>query len=92
MCFSTVEMAGGVGVPPGLHQGGLGYFGQEAVCFSRMSAGMERLTQSDENVENDQINIEKYVKELTSVCKELFKATGVMFEQDPVRVTPMITA
>ena len=40
-----------------------------------MSAGMERLTQIEENVENDQLNIEKYVMELTSVCREMFKAT-----------------
>ncbi len=41
---------------------------------------MGRLTQTEENVENDQLNIKKYVKELTSVCREMFKATGAMFD------------
>ncbi len=29
---------------------------------------MERLTQIEKNLENDQLNIEKYFKELTPVC------------------------
>ncbi len=53
-------MAGGVGVPPGLHKGVFGDVGQARACFSRMSAGMERPVQIEENVENDQVNIEKY--------------------------------
>ncbi len=61
-------MSGGVGVPPGLVTGGFGDVGQATVWFSRMQAGMERLTQIEDNVENDQLNIERYVKELTSVC------------------------
>ena len=61
-CFSAVEMAGGVGVPPGLATGGFGDVGQARVCFTRMSAGMERLMQIEEKVENDQLNIEKCVK------------------------------
>ncbi len=60
--------------------GGFANVGQARVCFSRMSAGMERLTQIEENVENDQLNVEKYVKDLTAVCREMFKATGAIFE------------
>ncbi len=48
--------------------------------------------QIEENVENDQLTIEKYVKELTSVCREMFKATGATFEQEHLRFISMITA
>ncbi len=37
---------------------------------------MERLTQIEKNVENDQLSIEKYVKELTSVCREMGDVQG----------------
>ncbi len=62
------------------------YFAIPAVLTgSRMSAATEWLTQIEQNVENDQLKIEKYVKELTSVCRvkeltsvcrEMSKATG----------------
>ncbi len=85
-------MFGGVDVPPGLVAGGFGDVGQARVCFSRMSAGTDRLSQIEENVENDQLDIDKYVKELTSVCREMFKATGTMFEQDHLRFISTTTA
>ncbi len=53
---------------------------------------MERLTQIEKNAENDQLNIEKYVKELTSVSREMFNATGAMFEQERLRLISIITA
>ena len=37
-------------------------------------------------------NIEKYVKELTPVYREMFKATGAMFEQEHLCFISMITA
>ncbi len=56
-----------------------------------MSAGMERLTQIEENVENDQLNIEMYEKQLTSVCREMFQAAGAMFDQEHLHFISMIT-
>ena len=85
-------MAGGVGVPPGLHQGGFGDVGHTRDSFSRMSAGMERLPQIEESVENDQVNIKRYVKDFTSVCRDMFKATGAMFEQEHLCFISMIMA
>ncbi len=50
---------------------------------------MERLTQIGKN---GQLNIETYVKEFTSECRGMFKATGAMFEQEHLCVISMITA
>jgi hypothetical protein len=60
--------------------------------FNRMSQGMHRLKEIAENVESDQLNIEKYVKELTTVVREMFLSTGSMFQQENVRVFSMIAA
>ncbi len=43
-------------------------------------------------VELDGINVERYVKELTSVTLELAKAAGRVFEQEHLRLIAMITA
>ncbi len=66
--------------------------GQARICYPRMRAGMERMPQIEENVENDQLNIESYVKEVASVCKEMFKAAGATFEQEHLNFISMITA
>ncbi len=36
--------------------------------------------------------MEKYVKELTNVCREMFKATGAMYEQEHLRFIKMFVA
>ena len=54
--------------------------------FNRMSQGMHRLKEISENVEADQLNMEKYVKELTDVVREMFMSTGSMFQQESLRV------
>jgi len=53
---------------------------------------MHRLKEIAENVESDQLNIEKYVKELTTVVREMFLSTGSMFQQESVRFSSMIAA
>ena len=53
--------------------------------FNRMVKGMARLKEIAENVETDQLNIEKYVKELTNVCQEMFMSVGSMFQQEHLR-------
>ncbi len=53
---------------------------------------MERLKLISENVENDQLNIERYVKERTTVCKDMFRATGAIFEQEHLRLVNMLVA
>ena len=82
------KMAGPVGGPPGL--GGFGDVGEARLNFNRMVKGMTRLKEISENVETDQLNIEKYVKELTNVCKEMFMAAGSMFEQEHLRVFSLL--
>ena len=76
-------MAGPVGGPPGLD--GFGDVGEARMNFNRMVKGMSRLREISENVETDQLNIEKYVKELTNVCQEMFMSTGSMFQQEHLR-------
>ncbi len=53
---------------------------------------MERLRLIKENIENDQLHIEKYVKELTTVCEDVFRATGAMLEQEHLRFINMFVA
>ena len=76
--------------PPGLD--GFGDVGEARLNFNRMSQGMHRLKEIAENVESDQLNIEKYVKELTTVVREMFLSTGSMFQQENVRFFSMIAA
>ena len=40
----------------------------------------------------DQLNIERYVKELTGVCREMFMPSGSMFEQEHLRFTNLFAA
>ena len=72
----------GVGVPPGLAGAGFGEVGESRANFNRMVKGMTRSKEISENVAGDQLNVEKYVQELSDVCTEMFRATGCMFEQD----------
>ena len=76
--------------PPGL--GGFGDVGEARMNFNRMSQGMHRLKEISENVEADQLNIEKYVKELTDVVREMFMSTGSMFQQESMRLLSMLAA
>jgi hypothetical protein len=48
--------------------------------------------QIDDNVEQDTISSEKYMKELSKVCWEMFRATGAMFEQEHLRFIFMYMA
>ena len=57
-----------------------------------MVKGMTRLKEISENVVADQLNIERYVKELTDVCREMFMASGSMFEQEHLRFITMFAA
>ncbi len=43
-----------------------------------MVSEKERLSQIAKHVESDVLNMEKYVKKMAGVCKELFRATGAM--------------
>ena len=53
---------------------------------------MHRLKEISDNVEADQLNIEKYVKELTDVVREMFMSTGSMFQQESLRVLNTLAA
>ncbi len=53
---------------------------------------MARLQQIGQSVEQDAVNSEKYIKELSKVCWAMFRATGAMFEQEHFRFINMFTA
>ncbi len=57
-----------------------------------MAVGMARLQEIEQNVECDAVNSEKYIKELSKVCVEMFRATGVMFEQENLSFINMFAA
>ncbi len=53
---------------------------------------MRRLKDIEANMQVDAINVERYVKEMSKVCWDMFRATGAIFEQEHLRFTSMITA
>ncbi len=57
-----------------------------------MVKGMKRFEGIENNVETDSINMEKYVKELSKVCWDMFRPTGAMFEQENLKFINMFAA
>ncbi len=53
---------------------------------------MRHFEEIDDNVEQDTINWERYIKELSKVVWEMFRATGAMFVQEPLRFINMYMA
>ncbi len=60
--------------------------------FHRMVKGMTKMKEISESAAEDQLNVEKYVKELSDVCVEMFRATGAMFEQERMRFINLFAA
>ncbi len=81
------------GGPPGFGggAGGFGDVGQAVVNYQGMDRGM-RLKDIENNVEMNAINMAKYVRELSKVRWDMFRATGAMFEQEHVRFINMFAA
>ncbi len=52
-----------------------------------MAAGMAMLKEIE-----DHVNTEKYIKELSKVCWEMFRAKGAMFDQENLGFTNMFVA
>ena len=80
------------GSPPGLATGGFGDVGEARMNFDKMVRGMARLKEISDNVLGDQLNTERYVKELTDVVREMFMASGSMFQQEHLRFINMFAA
>jgi hypothetical protein len=57
-----------------------------------MVQGMTRLMEISDNVAGDQLNVEKYVKELSDVGAEMFRETGCLFDQEHLRFINVIAA
>ena len=71
---------------------GFGEVGDSGVCFDRVVKGLKRLKEIEDNVEADSMNTEKYVKELAKVMHEITGAYGRLFEQENLRMMPVIVA
>ena len=71
---------------------GFGEVGDSGACFDRVVKCMKRLKEIEENVESDTLNLEKYVKELAKVTHEITGAYGRLFEQENLRMMPVIVA
>ncbi len=84
------KMAGPTGGPPSL--GGFEDVGKARLNFNHMVRGMARLEEISETVVPYQLNIEKYVKELTDVTREMFMASGCMFEREHLRFINLFAA
>ncbi len=71
---------------------GFGDVGEAAVCFQTMAEFIRRLREIRDNVEADNVNVERYVKELAGVTIDctITKACGRMFEQEHLRVIAMV--
>ncbi len=82
----------GVGISLGLAGTGFGEVGESRANFNRRVKGMTRLREISENVAGDELNVEKYVKDLSDVCTEMFRATGCKFEQEHPRFINMINS
>ena len=81
--------------------GGGGYAGRNApglsigdtgLCLHKMMHNIGIMDRIAGSVEEDSINVEKYVKELATAVREVTTAVGRMFEQEPWRITALITA
>jgi hypothetical protein len=51
-----------------------------------------RLKEIGENVEQDTVNSERYIKELSKVCRVMFRVFGAVFEQEHLRFINMFAA
>ncbi len=60
--------------------------------YDEMVKGMMHLKEIEDNVKQDTINSERYIKELSKVCWEILRATGAMFEQKHLRFINMYMA
>ena len=71
---------------------GFGHVGTAGRCYTRMARVYLRAGEVRDNVENDQLNIKKYVKEIAAVMADLTKATGRLFEQEHMRMIIIVSA
>ncbi len=57
-----------------------------------MVEGVSQLDRIASSVESDAMNVEKYTKQMALTMREVTAAIGRMFEQEPWRVTALISA
>ncbi len=66
---------------------GFDYVGDAERCYTQV---LIRAGEVRDNVENDQLNIQKYVKEIVPLSVDTFQATAKIFEDEHVRVINMV--
>ncbi len=84
------------GGPPGVGgataYSGFGHVGDARHCYAQLARAFVRSGEVNDNVENDQLNIERYVTELALLLVDAIQATGKMFEEEDLRMIGMVTA
>jgi hypothetical protein len=82
--------------PPGLSPTGPGSsgasIGDMGLCLHRLVQTINDLDRVAAAVEQDSINVEKYLKETAATVRHAISAIGRMFEQEPARVMSVISA
>ena len=87
-----VPAAPGLGGYVGPSAQGPGGVGDVGICVHKMVEGMAHLERIAANVEADSINSERYVREMAMTMRDVVAAIRRMFEQEPWRVTALISA
>ena len=88
------------GGPPGLGgsssgaiaYSGFGHVGAAGRCYTHLAQVYLRAGEVRDAVENDQLNIEKCVKEVAALLVDTVQATGKMFEEEHMRMISMVTS
>jgi hypothetical protein len=80
----------GLGGVPGVE--GFGHVVEAGACYRAMARVLLRAGELTDHVETDSINVKQYVKEIAALVADLAKATGRMFEQEPMRMIIMVTS
>ncbi len=71
--------------------GGFGDVSEARFCYNKIAAGMASRQHIEQNVDHDAVNSEKFIKEWSKVCWEMFRAMEAMFEQEHSRFINMLT-
>ncbi len=66
--------------------------GEARACYDTTARVMRRLAEIKDNVEADSINVENWVRVLTSTMHDLTKGIGRMLEQEHPRMINMVAA
>ncbi len=71
---------------------GFGHVGDAGRCYAQLARTFLCAGEVGDNVEQDSVNVEKYVKELASLLVDTIQAAGKKFEEEHLRMINMVTS